>query len=195
MKGGRAKLLTKDEARRIAANWSCCGSLDNGTIRPSDLRWGIPRKWLFLVCGRPLTETSRNAPAPSCSLKQDTSHSHNAAGLFHPRRRRAGVRSGSGHSRGKAPCPLCSQKRTFVDVSAMSAKCQKQTTHQHQKLGDIGRDPSRLIAVFATYPSPTRATSFGRHRKRMHLRSVATIGCLTARPTANRTVQLSYRSL
>jgi len=53
----------------------------------------------------------------------------------------------------------------------------------------------RLIAVFATYASPTIATSFGRHRKLVRLGSVATMACQTARSTANRPVQLSHRSL
>jgi hypothetical protein len=53
----------------------------------------------------------------------------------------------------------------------------------------------RLIAVFATYASPTIATSFGRYRKLLHLGSVATMACLTARSTANRPVRLSHRSL
>ena len=51
-----------------------------------------------------------------------------------------------------------------------------------------------LIAIFATYASPTIAIPFGRYRKLLHLRSVATIGCSTARSAANQTVQLSHRS-
>jgi hypothetical protein len=58
---------------------------------------------------------------------------------------------------------------------------------QLQQLGRyIRRDPPRLIAVFATYASPTIATPFGRYRKLLHPQSVATIGRLMARPPANR---------
>src|SRR6516225_9206643 len=60
---------------------------------------------------------------------------------------------------------------------------------------NVSRNPPRLIAVFATYASPTIATSFGRYRKPLHQRTVATIGSPTARPTANQSVQLSHRSL
>src|SRR5215469_1259722 len=67
--------------------------------------------------------------------------------------------------------------------------------HELRQLRDIRRNPPRLIAVFATYASPTIATSFGRYRKPLHQRTVATIGSPTARPTANQSVQLSHRSL
>jgi hypothetical protein len=93
-----------------------------------------------------------------------------------------------------AGCPLYPQKRTLSDDSWMSAKCQKQTTHQHQKLGDIGRDPSRLIAVFATYPSPTRATSFGRYRKLLDRRPGAAPTHSSARATTTRALAFMFLS-
>jgi hypothetical protein len=66
---------------------------------------------------------------------------------------------------------------------------------QLRQRGDVRRNPPRLIAVFATYASPTIAKPFGRYRKLLHLKSVATIVRLTARSAANQTVQTSHRSL
>ena len=113
--------------------------------------------------------------------------------------RRAVVMSALCQNRPLAKIRLCARKdfnqlifgnsRVALGSQAPIPAATRRPPHQYRR-----RSPRRLIAVFATYASPTIATSFGRYRKLLHLRAVATIGCLTARPTANRPVQLSHRS-
>jgi len=84
-----------------------------------------------------------------------------------------------------------SDQKLETDLTCAPPRANLQALSTHM----TGARRRALIAVFATSASPTIATSFGRYRKLMHLQSVATRACLTARPTANRTAQLSNRSL
>jgi Ssp1 endopeptidase immunity protein Rap1a len=78
-------------------------------------------------------------------------------------------------------------------VTRVTRQNWESVTTSLRQLRNVHHNPSRLIAVFTTYASPTIAKPFGRYRKLLHLKSVATIVRLTARSAANQIAKIKVR--